>query len=249
MTLPTRQSPTNPTPPTMLRDALTVLTKDLRIERRSKVTTTQIAPFGVMVLVLFAFGLDELVVRGPGESSANTVSAAAVSAGLFWLATLFAALLAVQRSSALEQADGGRDGLRLSGMDPAGIFLGKSAAVFVQLAVLEVLLAIGVVLLFDATLRNPLLLAATAVPATIVLATTGTIYATLTGGQRSRDTLVPLLEFPLVAPILLAASQATRAALDDRSIDGWPWVRLLVVAAVAFTALGILLFDAVLEDL
>ena len=65
----------------MLRDALTVFSKDLRIERRSKVTTTQIAPFGVMVLVLFAFGLDELVVRGPSESSANTVSAAAVSAG------------------------------------------------------------------------------------------------------------------------------------------------------------------------
>ncbi len=231
----------------MFRDALTVLAKDLRIERRSKVTTTQIAPFGVMVLLLFAFGLDDLIVRGPSESSKNTISAAAISAGLFWLAALFAALLAVQRAAALEQSDGGRDGLRLSGLDPASIFLGKATAVFLQLAVLEVILATGVVLLFDATLRNPVLLAATAIPATIALATTGTIYATLTSGDRSRDTLVPLLEFPLVAPVLLAAAQATRAALDDRTIDGWPWVRLLVVAALAFTALGVLLFDSVLE--
>lgn len=233
----------------MIRDALVVFKKDLRIERRSKVTTTQIVPFGVIVLVLFGFGLDELVVRSPSESSRlSTVSAAAISAGLFWLATLFAALLAVQRSSALEQADGGRDGLRLSGLDPAGIFLGKAAAVFVQLAILECILAFGVVLMFDAPIVNPLLLAATALPTTVVLATTGTMYATLAGGQRSRDTLVPLLEFPLVAPILLAASQATRAALDDNVSDGWPWVRLLTVAAVVFTALGLLLYDTILED-
>ncbi len=234
----------------MISDAIIVFSKDLRIERRSKVTTTQIAPFGVVVLVLFGFGLDELVVRSPSESSRlNTVSSAAISAGLFWLATLFASLLAVQRSAALEQADGGRDGLRLSGLDPAGIFLGKAAAVFVQLALLEAILAAGVVLMFDAPLRSPLLLAATAIPTTIVLATTGTLYATLSGGQRSRDTLVPLLEFPLVAPVLLAASQATRAALDDQSlIDGWLYVRLLVFAAIAFTLLGILLYDAVLED-
>ena len=234
----------------MIADALIVFRKDLRIERRSKVTTTQIAPFGFVVLVLFGFGLDELVVRTPSESSRfSSVSSAAISAGLFWLATLFASLLAVQRSAALEQADGGRDGLRLSGLDPAGIFLGKAAAVFVQLAVLEVILAVGVVLMFDAPLQNPLLLAATAVPTTIVLATTGTIYATLSGGQRARDTLVPLLEFPLVAPILLGASQATRAALDDQSlINGWLYVRLLVFAAVAFTILGIVLYDAVLED-
>ena len=233
----------------MIRDALMVFRKDLRIERRSKVTSTQIVPFGLIVLVLFGFGLDELVVRSPSESSKlGSVSAAAISAGLFWLATLFAALLAVQRSSALEQADGGRDGLRLSGLDPAGIFLGKAAAVFAQLVILEVVLTFGVVLMFDAPLQNPLLLLATAVPTTIVLATTGTIYATLCGGQRSRDTLVPLLEFPLVAPILLAASQATRAALDDNATSGWPWVRLLIVAAVVFTAIGILLYDAVLED-
>jgi ABC-type transport system involved in cytochrome c biogenesis permease component len=81
-----------------------------------------------------------------------------------------------------------------------------------------------------------------------VLATTGVLYASLSSGQRSRDTLVPLLEFPLVAPILLAASQSTRAALEDRTIDGWPWVRLLVIAAIVFTALGCLLFSSVLED-
>src|SRR5438309_2113124 len=42
----------------MLRDALLVAGKDLRIERRSRVTTNQVAPFAVVVPGLFAFALD-----------------------------------------------------------------------------------------------------------------------------------------------------------------------------------------------
>ena len=70
--------------------------------------------------------------------------------GLFWVAVLFCTVLAVQRSVSVESADGARDGLRLSGLDPAGLFLGKSAAVAAQLVVLEVVLAAGVVLLYGA---------------------------------------------------------------------------------------------------
>ena len=58
--------------------------------------------------------------------------------GLFWIAVLFSALLAVQRSFALEAADSARDGLRMSGLDPAGIFLGKAAAVITQTALATV---------------------------------------------------------------------------------------------------------------
>ena len=42
----------------MLRDAALVAGKDLRIEARSRVTANQIAPFAVLVLVLFAFALE-----------------------------------------------------------------------------------------------------------------------------------------------------------------------------------------------
>ena len=94
--------------------------KDLRIERRSRVGLTQIAPFAVMVLVLFGFALE-------GDSA----TLRSFTAGLFWVAVLLCSLLAVQRSFAMEAADSARDGLRLSGLDPAGIFLGKAAAVLV----------------------------------------------------------------------------------------------------------------------
>src|SRR5213594_3371279 len=116
----------------VFRDAALVAGKDLRIEARSRVATNQVAPFAVLVLILFAFALDP-----------DRGVLARAAAGLFWLAVLFSALLAIQA------ADGARDGLRLSGLDPAGIFLGKAGAVAAQLAALEVLLGVGVVVLYD----------------------------------------------------------------------------------------------------
>ncbi len=221
----------------MLRDAALVAGKDLRVEVRSRVTLNQVAPFAVLVLVLFAFAL---------EPDRGLLTRAA--AGLFWLAVTFSALLAIQRSFAIESADGARDGLRLSGLDPAGIFLGKAAAVAVELLALEVLLGLGVVILYNADLHGALLLTLTCVAATAGLAAAGTVYGVLAAGARVRETLLPLLLLPVVAPVVLAATRASEAALGQSVADGWAWVRLLGVFAVIYLAVGALAFGPLLED-
>jgi heme exporter protein B len=221
----------------LLRDAALVAGKDLRIEVRSRVTTNQVAPFALLVLVLFAFALEPdrgILVRA--------------AAGLFWLATTFSALLSVQRSFAIESSDGARDGLRLSGLDPAGIFLGKAGAVAAQLLALELLLGAGVVVLYDARLRGAALLAVTCVLATAGLAAAGTVYGVVAAGARVRETLLPLLLLPVVAPVVLAATRASEAALGQATADGWPWVRLLGAFAVIYTALGAIAFGLLMED-
>src|ERR687892_947637 len=102
----------------MWRDAALVAGRDLRVELRSRVTANQVAPFSLLVLVLFAFALDpdrQLLER--------------VASGLFWTAVLFSALLAIARSTAVDETDGVRDALRLSSLEPGGLFVGKAAAV------------------------------------------------------------------------------------------------------------------------
>src|SRR3954447_10135487 len=106
----------------LLREARLVAGKDLRIERRARVALQQIVPFGVIVLVMFAFAID------PDRGLLPRVAP-----GLFWAAVLLASLLAVNRSFAVEEANNARDGLRLSGLDGAAIFLGKAASVVVEL--------------------------------------------------------------------------------------------------------------------
>src|ERR1700733_2208129 len=140
----------------MWRDAALVGSKDLRVELRSRVATMQVAPYAVLVLLLFGFAFDQ-----------NHTLLTQAAPGLFWVAVLLCTLLAVQRSFAIESADAARDGLRLSGLDPAGIFLGKAAAIALQLVVLEVLLGAGVVVLFGTDWRDPGLLVLTALAATV----------------------------------------------------------------------------------
>lgn len=221
----------------MWRDALLVAGKDLRIEARSRVVLNQVAPFAVLVLVLFAFAL--------GPDRAPMVRAAP---GLFWVAVLFASVLAVQRSTTVESAEGTRDGLRLSGLDPAGVFLGKTAAVALQLLLLEVLLAVGVVVLFGASVRSAGTLVTASLAGTAGLAAAGTIYGALSAGLRVRETLLPLLLLPVAAPVLLAGTRSWQSALGTVSGSaGDPWLRILLVFAAVYLALGVALFGALQE--
>lgn len=221
----------------MWRDALLVAGKDLRIEARSRVATNQIAPYAILVLVVFGFAFDQ---QRPLLRNA--------APGLFWVAVLLCTLLAVARSFAIESADGARDGLRMAGLDGAGVFLGKAAAVAVELAGLEVLLGLGVVVLFGTDLRDPLALVAAAVATTVGLAASGVVYGAVSAGLRVRETLLPLLVLPVVAPVLLAATQAWRAALGLTADGGGRWLALLVGFAVIYLTLGVLGFGTLLEE-
>lgn len=221
----------------MFRDAALMAGKDLRVELRSQVTTQQVAPFALLVLVLFGLALD------PDRGILGRASS-----GLFWVAVLFCALLAIQRSFTIEAADGGRDALRLSGLDPAGIFLGKAGAIALQLAALEVVLAVGVVLMYGAEVTGVPLLVATCLAATAGLAAAGTLYGVLAAGLRVRETLLPILLLPVLAPVLIGATKAFEAALGGVASDGWPWCGLLASFALAYLVVGTLAFGTLLEE-
>jgi heme exporter protein B len=222
---------------TILHDAALVAGKDLRLEWRTRVTLNQLLPFGLLVLILFAFALDPdrrvLIQASPG---------------LFWLAVLFCTVLSIQRAFAVETADGVIDGLRLSGLDPAGIFLGKAAGIAMQLAALEVALLAGVALFFHRTVHGPLLLVATCAAATAGMAAAGSLYGVLSAGLRVRDTLLPLLLLPVFAPVLLAATQAFGAAYERSSGSGWKWFGVLATFALVYLAIGLFAFEPLLEE-
>jgi heme exporter protein B len=173
---------------------------------------------------------------------------ARASAGLFWVAVLFCSLLAIQRAFTIEAADGGRDALRLSGLDPAGIFLGKAAAVAVQLVALEAVLAVGVVVMYGAKVTGVPLLVLSTVAATAGLAGAGTLYGVIAAGLRVRETLLPILLLPVLSPVLIGATKAFEAALGGVAADGWPWCGLLVTFALLYVVFGTLAFGTLLED-
>lgn len=221
----------------MWADAGMVAGKDLRIELRSRVALNQVLPFAFVVLVLFAFALDPD--RGVLERAAP---------GLFWVAVLLTSLLAIQRSFAIEAADGNRDGLRMSGLDPAGLFLGKAGAVAAQLLLLEALLLVGVSFLYGIALRSFGLLALTCLLATLGLAGAGTVYGAMSFGLRVRETLLPLLVLPVLAPVLLAATRSFEAALGGVPRESVGWLGLLAAFAALYAVVGLFGFGPLLEE-
>ena len=231
------------------RTARLIAAKDLRVEGRSRVALNQVLPFALIVMVMFAFALERL----PTPANAGDTLLELVAPGLIWLATLFSLLLLVQRSFAVEADDGALDALRVAGVDPVALFVGKAAALAVQLAALEALLLGAALVLYGTELRagGVVLLVTTWLTATCGLAAVGTLYGGIAAGARGRETLLPLLLLPVVAPVLIGATRAVEAALgieDTAMADGWPWFGVVAVFAVAFGAGGALAFGPLIDE-
>jgi heme exporter protein B len=224
------------------RTAWLIAKKDLRIERRSRIITNQVVPFAGVTMIIFGFALD-----------ANTDVLELVAPGLVWLATMFSLLLLVQRTFSLESEDGALDAMRVAGVDARAIFLGKAIGLTVQLLALEVLLLFAAVILYGETIRldGAVLLVTTLLSATCGLAAVGTLYGGLAVGNSGRETLLPLLTLPAVAPVLIGATRAVESALGTgvaELSDGWQWVSLLTVFAVAFGVGGSLAFGPLIDE-
>ncbi|MGH9302901.1 MAG: heme exporter protein CcmB [Acidimicrobiales bacterium] len=221
----------------MWRDAALVCGKDLRIEARSMVTINQVVPFAAVVVLLFGLAL------GPDRSVL-----APLAAGLFWVAVLLSTILAVQRAFAVESAEGARDVLRLSGLDPAGIFLGKAAAVLAELVVLEAVLGAAIAVLYGVRLDGAAVLFAASILASVGLSAVGVLYGALSAGLAGRETLLPLLFLPIVAPVLLGATKACDLAIAGTPGGAEGWLMLVGIFAVLYLAAGTIMFGSLLEE-
>ncbi|HEY5112211.1 MAG TPA: heme exporter protein CcmB [Acidimicrobiales bacterium] len=218
----------------MIRIALLVAAKDLRIERRSRVLLWQVLPFGVMALVLCGLALGP---QHAGHSSAGP--------GLFYLVMLLVALLVINRSQVIEGSPGTKASVATLGLDPAGVFLGKALALMVELWLMGVVLLAGSVLLLHTALVGTL----SALPSVLVtlaaLGAAGALYGALSGGGQGPATLLPVLSFPAFAPLLIAGERSFSAALYGGAL--WQWWVISLVALAAYVAIGILLYG-VLEE-
>ena len=218
----------------MIRTALLVAQKDLRVELKSRVLLWQVVPFGVMGLLLCGLALGP---RDAGRSSA--------APGLFYLVTLLVTLLVINRSQAIEHNPGTRSSIATLGLDPAGVFLGKTLALAIELWAIGLVLLAGTVLFLHTALRGTLVALPSVVLALGTLAAAGTLYGALTGSGSGPATLLPVLSLPAFAPLLIAGERSFSGALHGGAL--WPWWVIISVALVAYLGLGILLYG-VLEE-
>jgi heme exporter protein B len=113
--------------------------------------------------------------------------------------------------------------------------------------VLQIVLWAGVTFLFDVRVHNVGLAVAASLLATVGLSCAGVLYGGLSAGLRVRDTLLPILVLPVLAPVLLAGSKAWEAALSTSASNGGEWLRILIPFAVIYLVVGIVLYGPLQE--
>ena len=214
------------------------LRKDLLLQWRGRAQAVAIFAFGAATLLLFSFAV------GPDSRALRQHAA-----GFLWLGLLLASTLSLAESFDLEVEEQALEGLLLLPASPRALYYGKALANWALLALLGVALFPVMVVLYDAaTPRLPELLGIVLL-GTAGLSAPGTLYAAMTAQTRSRQTLLPLLLFPLVVPVLLASVQATSLLiLGDPMGQARSWATLLFLFDVIHWSLGGLLFGQVVED-
>jgi heme exporter protein B len=77
----------------------------------------------------------------------------------------------------------------------------------------------------------------------------GTLLSSMSVQTRTRDVMLPILLFPVIVPVLVAAVKASSGVLQGLPMDEiLPWLNLLVVYDVIFTAIAFMVFDYVVEE-
>ena len=222
---------------TFLRQALAIAGKDLRIEARGRQALGTLLPFAGTLLVAFGFAF------GPGQAILRRTAP-----GLLWVAVLFASVMAARRAYQTESEDGALEGLMLAPVDRAAVYLGKLAAIVVELLALVVVVWVLVVVLFDLAFARPLVLLASFALGVVGLAAVGGLFGVVAEAARTREAVFPLLVLPLVTPVLIAGVRATDLAATGAPAEAASWLGLLLAFDVAFVSLGLLVFGPLLEE-
>ena len=221
-----------------LRPVYLLTWKDVLLELRSKEVVISSLVFAVLVMVVFNFALDV---------TPETVDI--LAPGILWVAFAFAGVLAMSRTFVREKDKGSLEGLLLCPVSRDSVYFGKMLALFIFMLAVEALLLPVFAVLFDfsafsATLIGVILLA------TLGFATVGTLFSAIAVNTRSREIMLPILFFPVVAPVIIGAVEVSTGAIGSSAnvIGVGRWLQLIAVFDAVFLVLCPWAFGLVMEE-
>jgi heme exporter protein B len=220
-----------------LRAIWAVVWKDLAAELRSRELLSAMLVFALLVILIFNFAL---------ELDASTRYS--VTAGVLWATFAFAGTLGLNRSMAMEKDRGCLDGLLLAPVDRSAIYFGKVVGNLIFMLLVEGFVLPVYSVLYNINLFIPGLIGVILL-GSLGYVVVGTLLASMAVQTRTRDVLLPILLFPVVIPVFIAAVKASAGYLQGLDMtEIWPWLNLLVVYDLLFTAVAFMVFDYVVEE-
>ncbi|MFZ5822507.1 MAG: heme exporter protein CcmB [Chloroflexota bacterium] len=226
-----------PSRSSFLRAVAAVAWKDLAAELRSRELVSAMLVFSLLVILIFNFALE-----------LDIATRRSVTAGVLWATFAFAGTLGLNRSMAVEKDRGCLDGLLLAPVDRSAIYFGKVISNLAFMLIVEAIVLPVYSLLYSANLFHPGLLLVILL-GSIGYTAVGTLLSSMAVQTRTRDVMLPILLFPVVVPVLIAAVKASGGYLTGAGMkDILPWLNLLIAYDVIFTAIAFMVFDYIVEE-
>lgn len=211
--------------------------KDIQAEFRTREIISVMGIFALLSILIFSFALE-----------LDRVARQEAISGVLWVTVVFASILGLNRSMAMEREQANIDAMLLAPIDRSGIFFGKLFGNFVFALVVGLILLPIMTLLYNLPLVN-LWLFIVLVMGTLGFSTVGTLLAAMTVQTRARESLLPIVMLPVALPVMLAAIRGTTGILNAAPVGDWfDWLRILVIVDLVYLALCYTLFDFVIEE-
>ncbi len=222
-----------------LSEVRALAAKDLRIELRTRERFASMTAFVVLSALLFNYAVDWTLVSPQDLASA-----------LIWMIIVLGGLLGLGRTFELEKEDGAMEGLLVAPIRRDALFLGKVVANCVLLGAVEAIAVFAVALFYRVNfIPNGLPIAGVLCLGTVGFVALGTLFSGITAGTRMGETLLPVLLFPLLVPLVVFGASATSTLLAGfPAATVYGSLRLLTAFALLALACGMGLFRYVVEE-
>lgn len=218
----------------MLRLTLALLRKDMKLLLARGNGLAQALLLGLLLLFVFSLSL------GVGEHMSPQGAAA-----VFWISSAFCQVLVFNQLYALEEVNGARLGLLLCPAPAQAVWLGKGLAGMALLLLAQVVFLPAAVIFLGQELAGPLPAALLALLLTDVgMCALGSLLGALAQGQAARESILGIVLFPLLTPLLLAGIAVGAQALGAASPGGpSAWLGVAAAFDAVFLGAGLALFS------
>lgn len=214
-----------------------ITAKDIRAELRAKEVFSTMVAFGILAVIIFGLAFD---LRVPSSDM--------VAPGVLWVVVLFGGVLGLHRSFGAEMDRGSMAALLMAPMDRSAIYFGKLMANLLFMLIMEMLIMPILLVIFDVNLMRLWILVGVFL-GTLGYVGVGTLFAALTANVRARESLLPILLLPVMAPIFIAGVGLTAGIVDGREMSGlWRWLQMMTIYDLVFIVVAYLVFDLIWQE-
>jgi len=220
-----------------LNKALVIAWKDILSETRTREIISSVLVFAILVIVIFNFAF-----------SGSQQTMISLTPGMLWVTFAFAGVLSLNRAFIQEKEDNCLEGLMVCPVSRETIYLGKLLGSLFFMLIVEAIVLPVFALLFNVDVISLPLITIT-VLTTLGFVAVGTLFSALAVNTKAREMVLPILFFPIVAPIIISAVSASGLALGGESWSSiTSWLGIIAAFDVIFLVVSYLLFPFIIEE-